>query len=249
MLAAACASSPEPAPGENAAGSDGVVKNTETAAGSAYTQTKDGLPGAAMSPLEDLNLKRDPIPPILKDIESPYDVPEDISCSEITLSLAELDAALGPDWDTENPDERLRTEKLADEASDAALDTISSTASSLIPFRSLVQARDGRLCLSEEVQPGLQARRPAAGLSERGRPCPWLSAAGPAKPDRAETRQDRFQGRLTGLALGALFGSGLWTWSRPRPSAGGLSGLQTGLPRWQRGSPASAPGRKPCCAS
>ena len=96
-----------------------------------------------MSPLEDLNLKRDPIPPILKDIESPYDVPEDISCLEITLTLAELDAALGPDWDTENPDERLRTEKLADEASDAALDTISSTASSLIPFRSLVRRATG----------------------------------------------------------------------------------------------------------
>jgi hypothetical protein len=63
LLAAACASSPEPAPGENPAGSDGVVQNTETAAGSAYTQTKDGLPGAAMSPLEDLNLKAGPDSP------------------------------------------------------------------------------------------------------------------------------------------------------------------------------------------
>ena len=51
LLAAACASNPEPAPRENPAGSDGVVQNTETAAGSAYTQTKNGLPGAAMSPL------------------------------------------------------------------------------------------------------------------------------------------------------------------------------------------------------
>jgi hypothetical protein len=62
-----------------------------------------------MSPLEDLNLKRDPIPPrSCRGSKSPYDVPEDISCSDITLSAGELDAALGPDWDTENPDERLK---------------------------------------------------------------------------------------------------------------------------------------------
>jgi hypothetical protein len=190
ILAAACASSPEPAPGENAAGSDGVVKNTETAAGSAYTQTKDGLPDAAMSPLEDLNLKRDPIPPILKDIESPYDVPEDISCSEITLSLAELDAALGPDWDTENPDERLRTEKLADEASDAALDTISSTASSLIPFRSLVRRATGAYAYQKKYNRayklGAQRRAYLKGVG-LARGCPPPARPNPIVPKPEKT--------------------------------------------------------------
>ena len=189
LLAAACASNPEPAPRENPAGSDGVVQNTETAAGSAYTQTKNGLPGAAMSPLEDLNLKRDPIPPILQDIKSPYDVPEDISCSEITLILAELDAALGPDWDTENPDERLRTEKLADEASDAALDTISSTASSLIPFRSLVRRATGAYAYQKKYNQafklGAQRRAYLKGVG-LARGCPP-----PARPNPVEAEPEK----------------------------------------------------------
>ncbi|KCZ83698.1 hypothetical protein HAD_13889 [Hyphomonas adhaerens MHS-3] len=195
LLAAACASSPEPAPRENPAGSDGVVQNTETAAGSAYTQTKNGLPGAAMSPLEDLNLKRDPIPPILQDIKSPYDVPEDISCSEITLILAELDAALGPDWDTENPDERLRTEKLADEASDAALDTISSTASSLIPFRSLVRRATGAYAYQKKYNRayklGAQRRAYLKGVGlARGCPPPARPNPEAPEPDKAVFKGD-----------------------------------------------------------
>ncbi|KCZ87637.1 hypothetical protein [Hyphomonas jannaschiana] len=189
FLAAACASSPEPAPAENDAASQGVVKNTEAAAGSAYTQTKDGIPDAAMSPLEDLNLKRDPIPVVLQGIESPYDVPEDIGCSEITLMLAELDAALGPDWDTENPDERLRTEKLADEASDAALDTISSTASGLIPFRSLVRRATGAYAYQKKYNQafrlGAQRRAYLKGVG-LARNCPP-----PARPNPVEAEPDK----------------------------------------------------------
>ncbi|WP_321489809.1 hypothetical protein [uncultured Hyphomonas sp.] len=188
LLTAACASSPEPAPRENPAGSSGVVQNTGSAAGSAYTQTKDGIPDAAMSPLEDLNLKRDPIPPILQGIKSPYDVPEDISCSEITLTLAQLDAALGPDWDTEDPDERLRTEKLADEASDAALDTISSTASSLIPFRSLVRRATGAYAYQKKYNRaykiGAQHRAYLKGIGlARGCPLPARPAVLEPEPD------------------------------------------------------------------
>lgn len=190
LLAVACASSPEPAPAESPAASEGLVKNTEAAAGSTYTQTKEGLPDAAMSPLEDLNLKRDPIPPVLKKIESPYDVPEDIGCSEITLMLAELDAALGPDWDTENPDERLRTEKLADEASDAALDTISSTASSLIPFRSLVRRATGAYTYQKKYNRayklGAQRRAYLKGVG-LARGCPPPARPNPIEPEPDKT--------------------------------------------------------------
>jgi hypothetical protein len=190
FLAVACASSPEPAPAEDDTASEGVIRNTETAAGSAYTQTKDGIPDAAMSPLEDLNLKRDPIPEILKGIESPYDVPEDIGCSEITLMLAELDAALGPDWDTENPDERLRTEKLADEASDAALDTISTTASSLIPFRSLVRRATGAYAYQKKYNRayklGAQRRAYLKGVG-LARGCPAPARPNPIVPEPDKT--------------------------------------------------------------
>ncbi len=195
LLAAACASSPEPAPGENPASSDGLVHDTETAADSVYTQTKNGLPKAAMSPLEDLNLTRSPIPPILKGIESPYDVPDDISCRQIAAIVTQLDAALGPDWDTENPDERLSTEKLADEASTAALDTISSTASSLIPFRSLVRRATGAYAYQKKYNRayklGAQRRAYLKGIGlARGCKPPASPNEDVTEPDKADVKND-----------------------------------------------------------
>jgi hypothetical protein len=186
VLLAACASNPKPAATEEQhADSQGVVKNTEEAAGTAYTQTRDGLPDAAMSPLEDLNLKRDPIPPVLAAIKNPYDLPEDVSCSEITLMLAELDAALGPDWDTEDPDERLRTEKLADSASQAALDTVASEASSLIPFRSLVRRATGAAAYQKKYnlayKIGAQRRAFIKGIG-LARDCPYPARPAPITP-------------------------------------------------------------------
>ena len=181
ILAAACASSPPPQQtAEEHTTSQGLVKNSENAAGSAYTQTKDGFSDAAMSPLEDLNLKRDPIPPVLEAIENPYYLPEDVSCADITLMLAELDAALGPDWDTDNPDARLRTEQLADSASEAALDTIASEASSLIPFRSLVRRASGAYAYQKKYnlayKIGAQRRAYLKGIG-LARDCPY-----PARP-------------------------------------------------------------------
>lgn len=186
FLVAACASNPPASPAEEPADSQGVVHNTEEAAGDAYTKTKDGLPDAAMSPLEDLNLKREPIPPVLKAIKNPYDVPEDVGCSEITLMLAELDAALGPDWDTEDPDERLRTEKLGDQASDAALDTIASEASSLIPFRSLVRRATGAYAYQKKYnlayKIGAQRRAYLKGIG-LARGCPPPARPNPIEPE------------------------------------------------------------------
>jgi hypothetical protein len=189
FLAAACASSPTPSATEQADASSGLAENTETAAGSAYQQTKDGLPGAAMSPLRDLNLSREEIPPVLAAIKSPYDPPEDLSCSQITLMLADLDAVLGPDWDTEDPDERLRTEKLADSASDAALDTIASEASSLIPFRSLVRRASGAYAYQKKYNQafkiGAQRRAYLKGIG-LAQDCPY-----PARPRESASIPDK----------------------------------------------------------
>ena len=141
-LVGACAS--KPAPTTQKTDSNGkLTENVGDAAGSAYSQTRDGFADAAMSPLEDFNLKREPIPEILKGVQSPYDMPETMSCDEITLRLAALDTVLGPDWDTPVPDERLRTEKLADSAAEATLGAIASEARGLIPFRGLVRKATG----------------------------------------------------------------------------------------------------------
>jgi hypothetical protein len=117
--------------------------NVGAAAGSTVEQTRGGLGEAAMAPLEDFNLRRDEIPPLLAGLTSPYDLPQDITCEEIIIKLAELDSVLGPDWDTPAPDERLRTEKLADEAADVALGAVESGVTGWIPYRGLLREATG----------------------------------------------------------------------------------------------------------
>jgi hypothetical protein len=53
------------------------------ATSSAIEQTGDGLANAALSPLEDLNLKREPIPPVLAGLATTYGLPEPVTCSAI----------------------------------------------------------------------------------------------------------------------------------------------------------------------
>ncbi|MBK8199027.1 MAG: hypothetical protein IPK75_11735 [Acidobacteria bacterium] len=107
------------------------------------TQTRDGLADAALSPLEDLNLRREEIPPLLAGMKTPYDLKPDLTCEEIAAMVGELDAVLGPDWDTASPDERLNTEKLADEAADAALGAVESGVTGWIPYRGLLREATG----------------------------------------------------------------------------------------------------------
>lgn len=120
-----------------------IAGNTGEAAVATVSGTRDGLAEAAMSPLEDFNLKRLPIPPLLEAIESPYHNSATLTCPEIAVAIAELDAVLGPDWDTPAPDDRLRTEKLGDAATDAALGAVRSSARGWIPFRGLVRMASG----------------------------------------------------------------------------------------------------------
>ncbi len=155
--------------------------NMGDAAQSAMSQTRDGLGNAAMSPLEDFNLRRDTIPPVLAMIENPYDLPVDLTCPDLTRLIAELDGALGADWDNPQPDERLRTEKLADRAATAALDAISDEARGLIPFRDVVRKATGadshekRLSLAYKLGAQRRAYLKGYGIA--------LNCEGKAKPD------------------------------------------------------------------
>lgn len=178
---AACASRPAPAEEDPS-----LSENVEDAAGSAYVQTRDGFSDAALSPLEDLNLKRDEIPPLLAGMDSPYDLPTNITCRDIDALIAQLDYVLGPDWDTPDPDERLRTEVLADSASEATLSAIASQASGIIPFRSLVRKATGAEShekkYNQAYKIGAQRRAYLKGIG-LAKGCPL-----PARPD-FEARQ------------------------------------------------------------
>lgn len=132
-----CASRDKPARDSDLAG------NIGEAAGSTVSQTGEGFADAALSPLEDLNLKRREIPPLLAAMASPYHVPADLTCEELDRMIAELEGVLGPDWDAPKPDERLKTEVLGDEAAQAALGAVESGVTGWIPFRGLIRKAIG----------------------------------------------------------------------------------------------------------
>jgi hypothetical protein len=132
-----CASRDKPARDKDLAG------NVGEAAGSTVSQTREGFADAALSPLEDLNLKRREIPQLLAAMASPYHLPPDLSCEELDRMIADLDGVLGPDWDAPKPDERLKTEVLGDEAAQAALGAVESGVTGWIPFRGLIRKATG----------------------------------------------------------------------------------------------------------
>jgi hypothetical protein len=134
---AGCASRDKPS------GQGSLASNSGAAAGSAMGQTRDGLSDAALTPLEDLNLKRRKIPPLLAAMPSPYHVQPDMTCEDLGAEIAELDVVLGLDWDAPQPDERLRTEVLGDEAANAALGAVRSGVTGWIPYRGLIRKATG----------------------------------------------------------------------------------------------------------
>lgn len=136
LFCTACASTPDPAP-------DTVAGEKPGATERAIQQSQDGFSNAAMSPLEDVNLKRDEIPQFLRTIKNPYKVNPEISCNEIAQQVQRLDGLLGRDWDIPPPDKKALRDQAADGASTAFLDTISSSASGLIPYRGLVRTVTG----------------------------------------------------------------------------------------------------------
>ncbi|MEZ5999007.1 MAG: hypothetical protein R3B98_09965 [Hyphomonas sp.] len=225
FLLAACASQPRQAPAE----SGNLSSNVGTAADTAYTQTKDGFTDAALSPLEDLNLRKEPIPSLLKNIKSPYDLPEDLTCLDIQRLLAQLDGVLGPDWDTADPDERLRTEKLADAASESALNAVASEARGMIPFRSLVRKATGadtyQKKYNQAFKMGAQRRAYLKGIG-LAKGCPYPARPNPNVPDdetivfKGDSPTPRPAPR-----------SEPQIWSTPTPSAAATEAPQTGLPQ------------------
>lgn len=140
---AACASSPSATQPVDNAANPSLRDDVSTAANSALAQTRKGLPDAALSPLEDLNLRREEIPQVLEGVESPYQLSPTLTCEEVEARLAKLDRVLGPDWDTPNPDDRLNTEILADSAAEATLNALASEARGFIPFRGLIRKATG----------------------------------------------------------------------------------------------------------
>ncbi len=136
LFTTACATSSDPSKTETG-------EPTNSATERAIQQSQEGFSDAALTPLEDVNLKRAKIPEEFKDIRNPYDVDIDSECNKIAKEVNILDGLLGRDWDVPPPDEKGLSDRAADGASTAFLDAVASGATGFIPYRGLVRTVTG----------------------------------------------------------------------------------------------------------
>lgn len=98
--------------------------------------TEQRATGIVTQPLKDLNISRDPVPPVLLEAEvNPYDLRALTNCTTIAAEVGRLDAVLGADVDT------LDTSRYT--TGDALLDTGGNVLLSLIPFRGVIREMTG----------------------------------------------------------------------------------------------------------
>ena len=122
------------------------------------------LGDAVVAPLTDLNLVRDPIPPILALAQkAPYAIPADLSCMALGAEVAALDAALGDDLDTADIAATLSlADRGAEAAGDAMISAVRSTTEGVIPFRGWVRKLSGAERYAKEATAAI-----AAGMVRR----------------------------------------------------------------------------------
>jgi hypothetical protein len=126
LAVAGCASSP----GKD----DGVSR--------AVNKTQAGFGDAALTPLNDLNLRRVEVPPRLEAIKSAYEPIPVLNCAAIGAEVGELTKILGDDFDAPPRPEDSLGQKAGSGAADLALGGVASI-TDFIPFRSIVREATG----------------------------------------------------------------------------------------------------------
>jgi hypothetical protein len=118
-------------------------KNNETGVNRAISKTAKGIDDAALTPLNDLNLRRTEIPKRLETIVSPYEPLKARTCEAILAEVTELTTILGPDADAPPAPPETLSQQAGDGAANLALGGVASAATDFIPFRSIVRAATG----------------------------------------------------------------------------------------------------------
>ena len=147
----------------------------------AVSKTRAGVGEAALTPLNDLNLRRAPIPPRLEAIQSPYEPIKQRDCAGIGAEVGELTAILGADVDVaEGPGETLG-QKTGDGAATLALNGVKDAVTGISPYRSLVRMASGaskhERQLRAAYERGVQRRAYLKGVGLA------LGCTSPAAPD------------------------------------------------------------------
>jgi len=168
----------------------------EPAAGQGELQTPDrnntaSVPNAVVAPLHDLNITRQPIPPVLlAAITNPYDPVRPRTCEEISRQIQVLEFALGPDLDEpetpQSPSLTLHNGKIV-------LALLHGAAESLLPFAGFVRTLSGaghhdelviEAITAGSVRRGyLKGMGEAMGCPRPARPVHFLHPPPPARED------------------------------------------------------------------
>ncbi len=135
----------------------------------------DAVGQAAATPLQDLNVVRAEIPPVLRAAQkAPYAAPADRSCAALADEVRALDAVLGADLDT--PPGSANPSLIERGAGDA----LRNAAEGVIPFRGWVRRLSGAERYSRDVAAAIAAgtvrRAYLKGLGTAG------ACAAPAAP-------------------------------------------------------------------
>ncbi len=102
----------------------------------------------AITPIEDLNLENDEIPPLLLAAQAdPYAYKGFKRCNQYTAAITELDQVLGPDFDLTQPDERALS----------AGGVAKSVVGALIPFRGVIRELSGANKHQRQFQDAIMA--------------------------------------------------------------------------------------------
>lgn len=128
--------------------------------------TAEGAWQAVQIPIEDLNLKRQAIPPKLQEVvKNPYAMQPHMLCAGIRAEITELDALLGPDVCTpQNPTGMIVSrkgeyvEKGANAAREQAIGIVRRRAD-VIPFRGVVRYVSGADSHAKAVERAYEAGR------------------------------------------------------------------------------------------
>ena len=162
----------------------------------AVTEPDASVRDVALTPLSDLNLSRDPIPPILIAARAAPYARDGISrCADILRAVGDLDVVLGEDFDIAAPDDRgVSVTNLAQRV-----------IGSFIPFRGIIREISGANAhefeFREAIAAGLMRRAYLKGVGQE------MGCAYPASPARPE---------MVARLRAASGGSGE---SRPQPAA------------------------------
>jgi len=131
----------------------------------------------AVTPIEDLNLKKDKIPQLLLDAQQdPYSTEGLKRCAQYAAAVSELDVILGPDFDIATADQRRVT----------AGSVAKSVVGSFIPFRGVIREISGANKHEQEfrdaIVAGVMRRAFLKGMGLK------LGCAYPARPADDDTR-------------------------------------------------------------